>query len=142
MLTIEFGDPKFSVCECCGGRTTSLTRFVYKDENAHAIYYATFSDTHPAGFVNAVVSLGEWGEGSDASARLAVALQIRVGTKNSEVMVTGPDECPWRDAKIIGRILSREEALNHPWISEVFHISDHIVAEDEPVKRYLGGLAG
>jgi hypothetical protein len=40
MLTIEFEKPHQSVCECCGGTTTSLTRFVYRDDDAFAVYYA------------------------------------------------------------------------------------------------------
>jgi hypothetical protein len=42
-----------------------------------------------------------------------------------------------REAAILGRVLSREEALAHPRIKEVFHITDHIFAEDAPVKKYL-----
>ena len=47
MIEIELTEPNKSTCECCGGITTSLTRFVYKDGDAFAIYYVTFSDNHP-----------------------------------------------------------------------------------------------
>ena len=141
MLTVEFSEPNYFACDCCGGHTTSLTRFVYKNNHAYAIYYATFADAHPGHHVDAVVSLGDWGEGADPSTRRAFSLRIRAGAEQYEVMVTGPDDCPWRDAKLIGPVLTRDEALAHPWLPEVFHISDHIVAEDEPVKSYLAGEA-
>ena len=47
MLRIEFDKPKQSTCDCCAGTTTRLTRFVYRDENAFAVYYACFSKNHP-----------------------------------------------------------------------------------------------
>jgi hypothetical protein len=36
-------------------------------------------------------------------------------------------------------MLGRKEALEHPWIQEAFHISDHIVTEDQEVRGYLDG---
>ena len=56
MLRIEYEDPVESgPCECCGGTTTSLTRFVYSDGDAYAVYYARFSDSHPGREVRAAV---------------------------------------------------------------------------------------
>jgi len=37
-------------------------------------------------------------------------------------------------------MLNRDEALKHPWIEEVFHISDHILEDDPEVKAYFEGL--
>ena len=42
-------------------------------------------------------------------------------------------ECQWSDAEILDVMLDRKDSLNHPWIKEVFHIIDHIVAEDQTV---------
>jgi hypothetical protein len=141
MLRIEFSKPKQSVCECCEGKTTRLTRFVYRDENAYAVYYAAFADNHPERVVDVVVSLGEWGEGATPDQRRAFSMKIRSTDTQYDVMVTNADECSWRDAKVIGRILDREEALADPWLKDAFHITDHIVAEDNPVKEYLDGRA-
>lgn len=35
MLRIEFEQPKQQICAKCGGETTTLTRFVYDDEDVH-----------------------------------------------------------------------------------------------------------
>ena len=142
VITIEFadrieGDP----CPCCGGRTTRLTRFVYSDVDAHAVYYAAFSDNNPDRTVSVAVSLGEWGEGAMPENRLAFALRIRSADVEFQIMVVDASESSWNDVAFLGRMLDREEALTHPWIKEVFHISDHIVAEDQEVRKYLNGEA-
>ena len=137
MLTFEFENPSTSVCECCGGITTRLTRFVYRDGDAYAIYYAIFSENHPDGLIKMVVSLGEWGEDSDAGQRRAFSLNLRVTAERFEVTVTDAKDCPWQKAPVLGRILDRAEALADPWIDDVFHITDHVVVEDEPLKNYL-----
>ena len=39
---IEFGEPTYYDCDCCGHRTTKLTRFITRDGDAFAAYYAHF----------------------------------------------------------------------------------------------------
>jgi len=137
MLTFEFANPSSSTCECCGGITTRLTRFVYRDDDAYAIYYAMFSDNHSDRIVKMVISLGEWGEDSDPDQRRAFALNLKVTAERYEVTVTDSSDCPWQKATVLGRVLDREEALRDPYIKEVFHITDHVVMEDEALKKYL-----
>jgi hypothetical protein len=96
-----------------------------------------FSENHPERVVKMVISLGEWGEDSDPSQRKAFALDLRVTDEQYEVMVTDAADCPWGRAAILGHICDREEALRDPLIKEVFHITDHAVIEDEPLKQYL-----
>ncbi len=134
VLTIEPRAPAKSRCGCCGGSTTTLTRFVYRDGDAHAIYYARFSDDHPTASVGLLVSVGEYGEGASEEDRVAFAMELRPG---DGVRVTDADESPWRDAKVVGRILNRPEGLAHPLLQEALHIVDHAVSEDEPLRAYL-----
>ncbi|HEV7669669.1 MAG TPA: hypothetical protein VGS22_14190 [Thermoanaerobaculia bacterium] len=97
MLTIDFEPSDESeACECCDGRTTSLTRFVHLDGEAYAIYYARFSDNHPDRAVLATVSIGEWGEGSTPDQRVAFALRIWPGKENHNVAVLDAAESPWQ----------------------------------------------
>ena len=138
MLTFEFEPPTESdPCPCCGEQTTSLTRFVYSDGDAHAVYFAQFAVNHPERFVVATVSLGRWGDGTIPQDRVAFALKLRCVEGNFQVMVVDAAESPWQEAEIIGRTLDRAEALGHPWIKEVFHITDHMVVEDVPLRDYL-----
>jgi len=138
--TIEFsdridGDP----CSCCGGRTTRLTRFVYRDGNAYAVYYGAFSNNHPGHFVSLAISIGEWGEAATSEGRLAFAVRIRSAEAEFQVMVVDAIESPWQDVAFLGRMLNRKEALEHCWIQEVFHLTDQIVSEDPDVREYLNG---
>src|SRR5215213_3377 len=126
MIEIELTEPKKLTCECCDGTMTSLTRFVYKDGNAFAIYHATFSENHFNSGVLGVVSLGDWDKEGSAPNRVGFPFRLWQGEEDFNVGITSRDECPWKDSNVIGRILDREEALAHPWIDDVFHITDHI----------------
>jgi hypothetical protein len=137
VLTIEFEKPTQSTCECCGGVTTRATRFVSRDGDAYAVYYAAFSDNHPDRVVSMVVSLGNWGDDAPPDQRTAFALLLRSGADNYEVTVVDGERSPWSNATILGRFLSRTEALEHPFLKDVFHITDHVFEEDAVVKRFL-----
>lgn len=140
MLELEFDEPSSFACDCCGGRTTRLTRFVYRDGSAYAVYYASFSDNHPERTVKVIVSIGSWGDwdgGESPPDRAAFAMEIRSGADGYEVVVASAVNSPWADSRILGAMLDRAQALAHPWIKEVFHITDHMVLEDQPLKQFL-----
>jgi hypothetical protein len=137
LLTIEFEKPRTSSCDCCGGTTTHLTRFVYRDGDAYAVYRAAFADNHPDRSVSMVVSLGEWEDDSEAARRIAISLDVRSGAENYQVMVVDGSESSFASTPLLGRCLSRSEALAHPWLQEVFHITDHVLEEDVLVKQFL-----
>ena len=139
MLSIEFEEPTSATCECCGGVTTSLTRFVYDDGAACAIYYARYGPDHDPRIVEAVVSVGDWREGSGPWDRVAFPLRLRAPEGQYEVMVVDAAESPWEDIELLGRMLDRTEALQDDRLEEVFHITDHIVREDIPLREYLNG---
>ena len=137
MIEIEFEEPTVSRCECCGKEQCRLTRFVYKNGDAHAVYYADFIKGHEEKVVTGIISLGEWGEGGEPEDRLAFPFRIWTKEGNYQVGLTDKKFSPWSHIEFLGRILDREEALSHEWIQEVFHITDHIVAEDKEVIDYL-----
>lgn len=139
MLTFGFEEPTSSTCDCCGGITTSLTRFVYDDGDAYAIYYARFGAGHEPRVVEAVVSIGEWGEGSGPWDRLAFPLRVRAAETEYQVTIVDAAESPWAGVELLGRRLDRAEALEHERLKEVFHISDHMVRDDRPLRDYLAG---
>lgn len=137
MIEIELTEPNKSNCECCGGTTTNLTRFVYKDNDAFAIYYATFSDNHPDNAVVGIISIGGWSTDGIPPERVAFPFEIWQNEDNFNVGLTNADESPWKDIDILGKVLDREEALSHPWIDDVFHITDHIVVDDLEVVNFF-----
>ena len=137
MIDIEFAEPVHEVCDCCEGTTTRLTRFVRKDGDAYAIYYAMYSDNHPERVVKLAVCLGEWAQDAEPVNRTAFALTMRCDESDYLLTVVDADESPWRGIRILGKMLNRDEALNHPWIKDVFHITDHVVTDDPEIKSYF-----
>jgi hypothetical protein len=138
MFRIEFESPvETETCKCCGSKTTTLTRFVYKDGDAFAVYFASFVREHSGQPAIATISIGEWGDGTSPDDRSAFANEIRCATEQYQVAIIDSVRSPWKDAQMIGRTLDRAEPMSHPMLSEVFHLTDHIVGEDEPLKSYL-----
>ncbi|MGH9427585.1 MAG: hypothetical protein ACRD2L_14935 [Terriglobia bacterium] len=139
MIRIECEEPVKEVCDCCGGTTIRLTRFVYENGDAFATYYGLFSDNHPAREVKLAVSLGGWGEGSSPKDRRSFALVLGDNESEYQVKIVDAEESPWQGVGVIGQMLDRDEALTHPWLNDVFHITDHIVTDDAEIKTYFEG---
>lgn len=134
---IELSEPSASRCDCCGGLTVRLTRFVYRDGDAFAIYHAAYSNTHPDNELAMLVSLGDWGEDSDPSQRAAFYCRVRPTEDSYEVMLGDAAQSAWRDAEIIGEKLSREEALRHPWKATAFEVLDEAFLHDRSLRGFL-----
>ncbi|MBK1890328.1 hypothetical protein Undi14_09765 [Undibacterium sp. 14-3-2] len=138
MLKIEFEEPTESRCECCGNTTIRLTRYVYKDNNAFAVYYASFTKGHPEKRLSGIIGLGEWGDDSLASEhRVAFPFQIWLKEDNFQVGLIDKEKSPWSHVTFLGKILDRESALSHKWISDVFHITDHMVVDDKEIADFF-----
>jgi hypothetical protein len=136
MIKIEFEKPNIETCDCCGKETTKLTRFVYKDDDAFAIYYIKFTKDHEEKIATGIVSIGDWGTDEEPKNRFSFPFRIWTNSENFQVGLIDKEESPWKQS-LLGKILDRKDALNHPWISEVFHITDHIVVEDKEVVEYF-----
>jgi hypothetical protein len=134
---IEFAEPSYSTCDCCGGKTTRLTRFVTREGNAFAVYFANFSNNHADGYVSVLAGFGNWSEDAPPSDRTAIAFRIWTNESNYQVgVVDAADD--W-ETDFLGKRLSREQALQSEWLQEAFDLSDHIVECDAPVIDYLNG---
>lgn len=145
MIEIELEEPEKTKCECCDDTSVWLTRFVSEDGDALAVYHTGFTEGHPERGMVGVISLGDWGggDGDDASipdSRVAFAFDLRLNEENFfNVMITDASESHWNGQDILGKMLSREEALAHPWIEEVFHITDHMTDEDQVIRDFFAG---
>lgn len=139
MIEIEFEPPRRSLHDCCGNTTISLTRFVYRDGDAHAVYLAAFTAGHERKVVSGLISLGEWTEEATPDDRVAFPFQPWPDDANFNVSLMDAAQSPWQDTTFFGRILDRAEALAHPWREEAFHITDHMAIEDKEIADYLRG---
>ena len=137
MIEIEFEEPDVSRCECCGKDTIRLTRFVLKDGNAHAVYYLQYTIGHDSEYISGLIGLGEWGEAALPSERVAFPFRLWATLGSNNVGFIERVDSPWAESTYLGPLLSREEALAHPWCKEVFHITDHITLEDQEAIAFL-----
>lgn len=96
-----------------------------------------FSDNHPDPHVIVLLSLGEWWDGTSPYSRNAFAFRIWLKGNQFQVGVIDAQDAGWPDASIMGRRMTRAEALAHPLIQEAFHISDHITEEDPAIRAYF-----
>ena len=138
MITIEFEKPQFEKCNCCDAKITRLTRFVYQDNEAFAYYYAKIEDHSDPKVVECLVVLCEWDDNNEnIIKKTGFALTIWVKDDNFNVTLINKDECAWKNIPEV-EILDREQSLNHPQKSDVFHITDHIVVDDKEVIAHFG----
>ena len=136
MIKIEFEKPNLETCDCCGNETTTLTRFVYKDDDAFAIYYIKFTKDHGERIATGIISIGDWGTDEEPKNRFSFPFRIWTNSENFQVGLIDKEESLWKQS-LLGKILDRKDALEHTLIREVFHITDHIVVEDKEVIEYF-----
>lgn len=135
MIRIEFEEPCIEICNCCNNEIFKLTRFVFKDEDAFAIYYLKFTKGHEDKYAMGIVSIGDWGT-DEPKNRFAFPFRIWTDEDDYQIGLMDKEDSPWKQ-DLLGKILDRKDALEHVWIDEVFHITDHIVTEDKVVMEYF-----
>jgi len=137
-IEIEFPVARISEpCECCGGTTTTLNRFVTIDGEASAIYRLRFSDNHPDNLFLGLFGIGHFGDGTTNADRVAIAVSLRP----EGVMVIDAEESQWPKSEILGRKLTRAEAMGRPELSRLYAVVDSMYTEDEPLRSHLGKVA-
>lgn len=86
MLRIEFEEPNLLRCDCCGNTAVRLTRCVFENNDAPAVYFALYTPGHPEKVVRGIIGLGEWGDDeTDPEARRAFPFEIREASDQFEV---------------------------------------------------------
>ncbi len=123
-------------CEHCGEPTHVVKGGVREDGRDRAIYLAARTRGHRE--IALAIACGTWGPDSSPEDRYVVSLLARVEQEGSfEFMVVGPERVPVEPAPVLGRQLSRDEALAHPDLEEVFLIGQEVVNEDPRVAEWL-----
>ena len=124
-----------ATCSCCGRERTTVTGFVYRDEDAHAIYYASCYPHDGEAWISVI--LGTWGEDIDTHDD-HVTFGCRVPPKSGGCMLV-PAASAYNDSPMFGQKLNREEALAHPWLSDFWAVVDHVLVNDPLVHRHVYG---
>lgn len=118
-------------CPRCRRDYEFVTGLVLKKGTAYAIYHAACHG-HPGHEVWADVILGTWTGDGPFHDHVTFGCHVHgdgAGAVDAPVAIDpGP---------MTGELLSREQALNHPRIQELWAIVDFMVVEDPSIAAYL-----
>ena len=136
---IEIGDNSVpSVCHCCNNESCTGHGFVYKNDDAYAVYYAGWSVSHSEKRISFALAIGEWGDDSTNDDRTCFGFEAWEGEEEILFQVIGPDESPWPDTDLLGGMLSRKDSFEHSLLKEVFVIAEIVVRNHPAIQEYLG----
>ena len=139
-ITIEPGEAKEpTYCECCGNKTETVHGFVYNNNDAFAVYFASWTIGHSSKAVTIAIGLGDWGEGATPKQRHSIGLECRTTEDQIQFAVIDPEQSPWGRTEFIGRMLPRQEALKDSAIKKFFHIAEHVIHDDPRISSYING---
>lgn len=137
-LRIELGEETVvGHCDSCGHETITFRGYVYNDEGAYAVYLCTYTASHPESGASMAVSIRGWGEGADNKVKECVALEWRNADSGPGCMVIDANKTSWASNHILGRMLSREEAITSGRGHEAFAITDAIWMADHRLPNAL-----
>jgi hypothetical protein len=129
-----------SRCACCGEESETAHGFVYRNNDAYAVYYAGWSIGHLKQGVSLAVAIGEWGEGTGAGDRTSFGMSVTATTSSLDFTILDAKESPWGDSPLFGKMLNRSEALAHSEVRSAINIAEQIVKEDARVRRFLDSI--
>lgn len=140
--SLEFNDKiKSFTCPHCGEESTTVWGWVSKDNAVHAAYFANLMTGHEETSVRLTISVGGWGEEDNLAKRKWILIEARPTGGSYEMMVREPEESLYMDKQVLGKAMTRSEALASSLIDELFAVADQIVNRDPAVKSYLLGEA-
>ena len=125
-------------CPSCGSVFRRVTGFVYSDGDAYAVYYAScyHHDGHEV-WIDVIFS-DTWQDAVDDH----VSFGCRVGpvggqTEPAASLVEAGLAYPGSD--MFGQRLTREQALEHPRLTGLWELVDHILVQDQVVAGHMYG---
>lgn len=128
-------DPPFP-CPDCGGAAVVARGGVREGGRDRAIYLAARIEGHRP--IALAIAWGEWGPETTADERVVVSMLARVEEEGAfEFMVVDPERTPFEPDPILGRPLSRAEALAHAAIQRIFLLGQDVVNDDPRVAEWL-----
>jgi len=140
-LRLEPGELReAAACDCCGAQSCTTFGFVYRDDDAHAVYYAGWSNGHPGRGVSLVIAVGEWADGSSPSDRVAIGVRAVPTPSSVNFTVLEPSESPWSETPLLGKMLGREQALTHRVYADAIRVAEHVARNDPHVRRFLDSI--
>lgn len=140
MLSLELGNEREpTICECCGRPSHSAYGFIYRDGGAFALYNAAWSAGHPEAGLSLSLEFGDWSEDATPIRRFQMALSITTSATEVLFAFIDPERSPWGNHPKKGRMLTRDEALQHPMKTDALHAAEHCVQDDFRLRQALEG---
>lgn len=141
MFTID-GKPEKSkfICPTCGKKHTRVVGFVLKDGAAYAAYHAYFYDGHtedeaPASFL---IIFADWANDTERLVN-AVGFNAVVNRDTGEDVQFSLQDPTHNDIDIL--VLSREAALKHERVQDMWEVLDFIMWADPTAHKQWFGHA-
>ena len=128
------------LCPHCGERSVTVWGCASKDSAIYAIYYANLMTGHREASARRTISFGGWGTDNNEPRRW-IMFEARPTVKSYEMMVREPEESLYFGEKLLGRAVSRNEALASKHRNDFFAVADCMAFNDPAVKSYLSGKA-
>jgi hypothetical protein len=122
-------------CAHCGS-TFNVTRgSVYEAGEGVAIYLAALHACQGGKLAHVAIALRPGYQG--AQDRRAIALKVWPTATEFQMAVVDAHESPWQNEVYLDHLMDREEALASPLLDTLFHIVNHVVAENPKLSGYL-----
>lgn len=135
---LEIGENcKPSVCHCCGRESYLGHGFIYKNGDAYAVYYVGWAPSHSDKKVSFAIAIGEWGDSSTSADRTCFGLEAYEGEQEILFRVIEPADSPWSNTGLLGKMISRQDALKHSLINNIFNIAEYVVRNHDSIQEYL-----
>ena len=131
------GSAEHGPCADCGGTTRSVWGYAYEGDVCVAAYFARWTEGHLERGAQMLLSLGRWGDGADPSMRHSIAFECRMSRDRPAFMVIDSSTVPWGKDGVLGRCLSRVDALSDTFRDRAFQILDRVVFADARVHGFL-----
>src|SRR5437762_1992606 len=123
MYTIELNE-RIETFDCpdCGKKSMTVWGFVSKDSAAHAVYYAGLMTGHEQPSVSLTLSIGRWGvnntDEENVQSRHWIFIETRPTADSYDMMVREPEGSFYFDKRILGKPMSRSDALASSLLKE------------------------
>lgn len=144
MLELELGKEVADItCDCCGKLFQSVNGFVYKDDWAYSVYFATLLSGHDCIEAGLTISVGKWWEDDAAAIAQREWVYMRVWPSETgsgfEIRIEEPSASRHYATENIslGKALTCDDARARPTLDDFFAVARFVVDNDPALLSYL-----
>ena len=95
---------------------------------------------HPEAGAQVALDLGDWTDSAGPGDRFRVCVQVWLSKSEFRFGFMNRQESVWWGSNLVGRSLSRAEALAHPDKPSFLHVAEHVVRDDPRVRVALDAM--